>query len=67
MATAKAAMSWFNGDKKKYRGKFDKSKIDCRNCGDFGHFTDECDKLKKVTKAVVQLAIADADDELTLL
>ncbi|KAF0906737.1 hypothetical protein E2562_012554 [Oryza meyeriana var. granulata] len=56
-----------NGDKKKYRDKFDKSKIDCRNCGEFGHFTEECDKQKKVTRAVAQLAIADADDEPTLL
>ena len=56
-----------NSDKKKYRGKFDKSKIDYHNCGEFGHFADECDEPKKVTKAMAQLAIADADDEPTLL
>jgi hypothetical protein len=28
--------------KKKYRSKFDKSKINCHKCGNFGHFADEC-------------------------
>jgi hypothetical protein len=37
-----------------------KSKIDCCNCGDYGHFADECDKAKNVTRAVVQLAIKNA-------
>ncbi|CAN6204667.1 unnamed protein product [Urochloa humidicola] len=52
---------------KKYRGKFDKSKIDCRKCGELGHFADECDAVKKMAKAVAQLAIAGGDDEPTLL
>ncbi|KAF0905136.1 hypothetical protein E2562_000933 [Oryza meyeriana var. granulata] len=56
-----------SGEKKKYRGKFDKSKIDCRNCGEFGHFADECPAVKKVVKGVAQLAMVDADDEPTLL
>ncbi|CAN6164054.1 unnamed protein product [Urochloa humidicola] len=55
------------GDKKKYRGKFDKSKIDCRKCGELGHFADECDAVKKMAKAVAQLAIAGVDEEPALL
>ncbi|CAO2149022.1 unnamed protein product [Urochloa humidicola] len=55
------------GDKKKYRGKFDKSKIDCRKCGELGHFADECDAVKKMAKAVAQLAIAGIDEEPALL
>jgi hypothetical protein len=50
---------------KKYRGKFDKTKIDCRRCGEFGHFVDECPAVKKVVKGVAQLAVAD--EEPTLL
>ncbi|KAF0923137.1 hypothetical protein E2562_003354 [Oryza meyeriana var. granulata] len=56
-----------SGEKKKYRGKFDKLKIDCRNCGEFGHFADECPAMKKVVKGMVQLAMVDADDEPALL
>jgi hypothetical protein len=56
-----------SGDKKKYRGKFDKSKIDCRKCGEYGHFADECDAVKKVTNGVAQLAVADGDYESALL
>jgi hypothetical protein len=52
---------------KKYHGKFDKSKIDCRNCGEFGHFADECPAVKKVVKGVAQLAMADTEDEPTLV
>ncbi|KAF0891584.1 hypothetical protein E2562_010575 [Oryza meyeriana var. granulata] len=52
---------------KKYRGKFDKSKIDCRNCGELGHFANECPTVKKVVKDVAQLAMADVDDEPALL
>jgi hypothetical protein len=40
-----------NGEKK-YRRKFDKSKIDFRKRGEYGHFTDECDAVKKVMKGV---------------
>jgi hypothetical protein len=52
---------------KKYRGKFDKSRVNCRNCGEFGHFTDECPAVKKMVIGVAQLAMADADDEPVLL
>jgi hypothetical protein len=55
-----------SGDKKKYHGKFDKSKIDCRKCGEYGHFDDECDTMKKVTNGVAQLAMADGDYESAL-
>ncbi|KAF0898546.1 hypothetical protein E2562_008133 [Oryza meyeriana var. granulata] len=56
-----------SGEKKKYHGKFDKSKIDCRNCSEFGHFADECPAVKKVVRGVAQLAMVDADDEPALL
>jgi hypothetical protein len=56
-----------SGDKKKYRSKFDKSKIDCRKCGEYGHFADECDAVKKVVNGVAQLAVADGDYESALL
>ncbi|KAF0910641.1 hypothetical protein E2562_004637 [Oryza meyeriana var. granulata] len=56
-----------NGEKKKYRGKFDKSKIDCRKCDEFGHFADECDEVKKTVKGVAQLGVAEVDYESALL
>lgn len=52
------------GDKKKSRGKFDKSKITCFECGEKGHFKSECEAWKK-EKAL--LAAADVDDEPALL
>jgi hypothetical protein len=52
---------------KKYHRKFDKLKIDCRKCGEYGHFTDECDAMKKVVKGVAQLAVVDDDYESVLL
>ena len=55
-----------NGDKK-YRGKFDKSKIDCHKCGEYGHFTDECEETKEMKNRVAHLALADAEDELAFL
>ncbi|KAG8052987.1 hypothetical protein GUJ93_ZPchr0001g30310 [Zizania palustris] len=54
-----------NNSDKKYHGKFDKSKIDCHMCGEFGHFTDKCDEVKKATRAVAQISIVD--DEAILL
>ncbi|KAF0890972.1 hypothetical protein E2562_005083 [Oryza meyeriana var. granulata] len=56
-----------SGKKKKYRGKFDKSKIDCRNYGEFRHFADECPIVKKVVKGMAQLAMVDTDDKPMLL
>ncbi|WVZ80280.1 hypothetical protein U9M48_027771 [Paspalum notatum var. saurae] len=59
-----------NGNKagdKKYRGRFDKSKIDCLNCGENGHFADKCEKPKKMTKGIAQLTITGANDEPALL
>lgn len=41
------------GDKKKYHDKFDKSKIDCRKYGEYGHFAYECDAMKKVANGVM--------------
>jgi hypothetical protein len=55
------------GGKKKYRDKFDKSKINCRKCGELRHFADECDAVKTMSKAMAQLAVAGGDDEPTLL
>lgn len=52
---------------KKYCGKFDKSKIDCCKCGEYGHFTDECDAVKKVVNGVAQLAVVNDDYEGALL
>ncbi|CAO2152251.1 unnamed protein product [Urochloa humidicola] len=56
-----------NKNGEKYCGKFDKSKIDCRKCGELGHFADEYPAMKKVMKGVAQLTMADANDEPTLL
>ena len=51
-------------DKKKPRGKFDKSKITCFECGKKEHFKSECEALKK-EKAL--LAATDVDYEPGLL
>ncbi|XBI14374.1 hypothetical protein VPH35_140971 [Triticum aestivum] len=51
-------------DRKKVRGKFDKSKITCFECGEKGHFKSECEAWKK-EKAL--LVAADVDDEPALL
>jgi hypothetical protein len=56
-----------SGEKKKYRGKFDKSKIDCRKCGEYGHFANECDAVKKVANGVAQLAVANDNYEGALM
>ena len=51
-------------DKKKPRGKFDKSKITCFECREKGHFKSECEASKKETAL---LAVADVDYEPGLL
>ena len=52
------------GDKEKTRGKFDKSKITCFECGEKGHFKSECEAWKK-EKAL--LAAADVDEPALLM
>ncbi|CAN6286925.1 unnamed protein product [Urochloa humidicola] len=55
------------------RGKknriFDKAKVRCYNCQGYGHYSweNKCDEQKKKKKEEALLAMADADDEPTLL
>lgn len=51
-------------DKQKYR-KFDKSKVRCYNCQDYGHYSRECPNPRKEAKKeheILQLAKVDVDD-----
>ncbi|KAG8076901.1 hypothetical protein GUJ93_ZPchr0006g40661 [Zizania palustris] len=52
------------GNKKKYREKFDKAKVYCYNCREYGNFADECLEPKK---EMALNAIADTDDESMML
>ena len=53
-----------NGGQSRGNRKFDKAKVRCYNCNNYGYFASEC-RNKKVEQA--HLMEADADDEPTLL